>query len=120
MVTTIILSIILGITLCFTALYFYGIHLAKKAEAFKQAAKTELELYKEKVEIERHKTHHYMLFVNADFKLFYTDASTTCMVNGIVDYYEIYPEEKGKPNLFLDQDPEICNIMFVGPNRKFK
>ncbi|HEY0029162.1 MAG TPA: hypothetical protein VGC65_00275 [Bacteroidia bacterium] len=112
-----IFFLIIGIL--FTGIVLFGIFgetIEEKVNAYLVAS------YQKKVakELAKLKDAPYVLFINPDKKLFYSDPNTTCLINGLNDYYEIYPDKKGQSDLFIDKDPECCNIIFVGPNKKTK
>lgn len=107
MVITIILSIILGITLCFAALYFYG----KRIKAAEEKQKQRELLLDGKNSL-------YQVYVHKNGRLFYEDQKTIAIVVGLEDFFSIHPGKKKEECYFLDQDPETQTILFVGPFNK--
>lgn len=107
MVTTIILSIILGAALCFSVLYFRGKRMIAAEEKQRQR---ELLL--------DGKNSPYQVYVHKNGRLFYEDKGTISLVVGLEDFFSIHPGKKKEDCCFLDQDPETQTILFVGPFNK--
>ncbi len=77
----------------------------------------ELEVYEDQVQedLEDLSLYPYQVFINADKKLIYQDDKRTYFINGVLNYWEAFPEQKGQTDLFLDKNPETCNYLFTGP-----
>jgi hypothetical protein len=94
-------------------LLVYSVHKAEK-ENKKQQPPLE-ESKKKEEEITEPGNPPYSVFVNGFGKLYYEDPQTTCLVNGLEDFFAIHPELKDENILFLDEDPESQSLVFTGP-----
>lgn len=118
---TIIFWIVCTIVILFTIGYLIAAIVIYKADKESKKQKIALKLYKAKAkkDLADRKDLPYQVYVLKNGKLFYEDQQNICLIQGLNDYYEVHPERKGQRDIFIDPDPQVCNIIFVGPFNKF-